>query len=463
MRSTILTIISALVVLTASAQQLTIEECTRLALENNKQHGQATLSLRQAEYTRLSTRAMFLPEFSLVGFGIYDTGKGALGMNLTGVKETLGEAVQQGVMADVLSMQQAQWISQASGQIPNRMNVVDYKLGGIFSGDLMLKQPLYMGGKIRAGYKMSQLAVSLYNQNLRKTDAEVILQTNEAYAKLVKAMELKVVAERYKELLQELDKNVESAIRHGLKIQNDRMKVMVKLNEVELSLRKAENGIRLALMNLCYIIGKPITGSLSVETRYPEEKEVSRENDILSRPEYSMLESKQQIAAQEVKMVRSEMLPQVALLAKYGYTSGVEVNNRKMLDDWNFAGGVTVNIPLYHFGEHTNKVKAAKAKLEQAQLEREDASDRMMLELTLAANNLDEAQLEVKLAESSLEQAQANMNLSRQQYDAGMETLSDCLEAQALWQQAYEAVVNARFQLYLSAINYKRAAGILVQ
>ena len=52
------------------------------------------------------------------------------------------------------------------------------------------------------------------------------------------------------------------------------------------------------------------------------------------------------------------------------------------------------------------------------------------------------------------------MNLLRQ-YDVGLETLSDYLESQALWQQAYETKVDAHFQLYLSYIAYLKATGKL--
>ena len=50
---------------------------------------------------------------------------------------------------------------------------------------------------------------------------------------------------------------------------------------------------------------------------------------------------------------------------------------------------------------------------------------------------------------------------SKGEYDAGLEPLSDHLEAQALWQQAYETKVDAHFQLYLSYVKYLKAAGQL--
>lgn len=87
----------------------------------------------------------------------------------------------------------------------------------------------------------------------------------------------------------------------------------------------------------------------------------------------------------------------------------------------------------------------------------------MMLELMQAANNYDEARMEVQLTAKSLEQAEANVKLSKQQYEAGFETLSDYLEAQAQWQQTYETKVDANFRLYLSGVAYLKAAGRLVE
>ena len=68
---------------------------------------------------------------------------------------------------------------------------------------------------------------------------------------------------------------------------------------------------------------------------------------------------------------------------------------------------------------------------------------------------------ESELADRSLQQAEENRRVSKSQYEVGLETLSDHLEAQALWQQAYETKVDARFQLYLNYVAYLKAAGTL--
>ena len=118
-----------------------------------------------------------------------------------------------------------------------------------------------------------------------------------------------------------------------------------------------------------------------------------------------------------------------------------------------------MKVPIVNFGEGSNKIRSAKAKQTIAQLEQADLSEQMMLEQQQALQALDEAQKELTLTESALSQAEENMRLSRQQYEVGYETLSDYLEAQAMWQQAYAAKVEARCQLVLATYKYKKSRG----
>ena len=210
-------------------------------------------------------------------------------------------------------------------------------------------------------------------------------------------------------------------------------------------------------------IGKPLTTKIHVSEDFPEiEKDLEVQVlDITRRPEYGILDKQVAIARQQVKLNRSELLPKVGIKGSYDYVHGLELNNKNFLDDASFSVLLNVSVPLFHFGERSNKVRAAKAKLEQTRLQQQNLNEQMLLELTQAANNLDEAKLESELADRSLQQAEENRRVSKSQYEVGLETLSDHLEAQALWQQAYETKVDARFQLYLNYVAYLKAAGTL--
>ena len=432
-----------------SQERLSLEQCREMALKYNKEMAASAKQTENAHYTMKSYKGNFFPNFTAGGTAMYSTADGSFGVeggNLpTFLPDAAGQFVANGGFAYFPGMD------------------LKYKVGQLYVGSISVEQPLYMGGKIRSAYKMSVLGKEMAQMNETLTATEVILKTDQAYALTVKAGEMKTVADKYNDVLTELMKSVESAYRNGLKPQNDVLKVQVKLNESELNIRKAENALRLTSMNLCHLIGKPLSTEILVSDELPDigQNITVQTQDITARPEYAILDKQVSLAQQQVKLNRSELLPQIGVKGAYNYLYGLEVNDKTLLDHGNFSVMLNVSIPIFHFGERTNKVHAAKAKLEQSRLKQEDMNEQMQLELMQAANNLDEARLERDLSIRSLQQAEENMRVSKGQYDAGLETLSDHLESQALWQQAYATKTDAHFQLYLSYIAYLKAAGRL--
>ncbi len=426
-------------------QSLSLLECRELALQNNKSIKVAHQQTVVADYTRKSYKGNFFPNIYATASGLYSNANGQLAI----------------AGGNLPTMSADGNFDGGSAYFPG-LNL-DYKVETVFMGGITLEQPIYMGGRVNSAYKMSVIGKELSLLNKNMTEVDVIVKTDEAYVNVVKTVELKKVATLYNKLLQELYKNVESAYRHGLKPRNDMLKVQVRLNESELDIKRTENAHRLAVMNLCHYVGLPLTENITVIDSFPEIEDMSATVlDVYSRPEYKMLEKQVLLSKEQVKLSRSEVLPNVGLSAGWNYVNGLSVNNNDPLfDSGSFYVALNVSIPIYHFGERYNKIKASKAKLIQQQLAQEDLNEKMYLELTQAVNNLEEMKLECEIAEKSLTQAEENMNISRSQYDVGLETLSDYLEAQLLWQNAYETKIDTHFRRYLSYIKYLKTSGQL--
>lgn len=421
---------------------LTLDDCVRLAKENNKKIEVAEQQYLSSRHERCSAKALFFPTFSLDGSVLYSTTDGSYSVS-NGMLPVFG--------TDGMPTGQSAYFPGLN---------ITYDLNWICSGGIRIEQPIYTGGKIRAGYRMAKIGNEMAWQNRRLNEAEVIVETSRAYAEVVRTQELMQVATSYHNLLTELMRTVESARKHGMKSQNDVLKVKVKLDESELNLRRAENGHRLAMMNLCHYTGISLTERIEIDGQLPDTSETyGQVADICNRPEYLMLEQKVGLAQQKLSMARSEYLPQIGVVGRYGYTNGLELNGSKLLDDWNFHVGVQISIPLFDFGKRMNKIKSAKAQYVRMQAEREDINEQLMLEMAQSANNLDEALLERKLAESSVGSAEENLRTSRLQYEKGVELISDYLEAQTLWQQAQQTRVDARINCYLKWLEYQKAAG----
>ena len=96
-----------------------------------------------------------------------------------------------------------------------------------------------------------------------------------------------------------------------------------------------------------------------------------------------------------------------------------------------------------------------------SRLKREEMSQLMLLEIARARYNIEDAFLRVRLTKKSLDQAAENLSVSKNQYEVGMETLTNYMEAQAQWQQAWSDWIDAKAELRLSETKYLKATGRL--
>lgn len=458
----IIAISAIMLSLSATGQEiLTLQQCRDMAIQNNKEIKAAHQQTESAQYSAKSYKGLYYPNIKLNATGLYSTAKGSFDFDLSDMGGTIGTTA--GQLIGTLHPEAIAMLLPMLGNITLPPVSIDYKVGPIAMAGISLEQPIYMGGKIKAANEMAKAGVIMAQTNDTLVKKNVIVDVDKAYALVVKANEMLKVAQSYNQVLKELMGNVQSAYKNGMKPKNDVMKVSVKLNESELNILKAENGRRLATMNLCHVIGLPLNSSVNVSSEFPSSDDMTVRNtsDITMRPEYTILDQQVKLAEKQVTVDKSSSRPEVGLVAMGNYIHGGEVCGQTLMDDFNGTFIVNVTIPLFHFGNNSNKSRASQAKLEMARYERENKNELMQLQLTQTANNLDEAKLEAKIADKNLEQAAENMRLSQKNYEAELEPLSDYLEAQTLWQQAYEQQVDAHFKLYLNYVEYKRAAGTL--
>ncbi len=466
----LLILLSVIVVVDiASAQQLTIDDCRRMAIEHNRTLKTATAQSSIANDNLKMYKANFLPKFSLSGNYLYSSGSSSYTMS-GGYLPTFVPNPATGALEPNILMAGAGGtpmvgpdgtpVFKQYAYMPDTK--FDFKIGSVFQAGIAAQQPIYMGGKIITSVRMAKIGQTMAELNVKKTEAEVIIRVDEAFFTCIKMEELVKSAVKYKEVVAEFYRQMNDAYESGMKNRNDMLKVQVRMNEAELQVRKAQNGLRLAMMNLCYHTGLPMqTDTLRLTDNFESNPEVSnRQTDISSRPEYIMLQQQIELKKRNVALTRSDFLPQIVAMASYNYMNGIQLNKSTLVNTPSFVGAVSVNIPLFHWGEGRRKVSAARHEVEIAHHQFEDLTDQMELELIQATNNYEEAVLEVALTVKSLTQAEENMTESGNRYTAGMETLADYLESQALWQKAQSDLIEARTGERLAYTKYLKAAGI---
>lgn len=449
-------------------QRLNLQQCRAMALDYSKQLAIADRQKEQAVWTKKEYRANYYPRLSASGMYLYNQKKQEYklsgGYLPTYVPDAAGK-----LQPNVIMGADGKPVAGADGtplfheyaflpDIP-----ITLSLGGVYMAGVQLQQPIFMGGKVRAAHQAAKFGEELADENVRLNRSEVLVELEQAYWQYVRVQELVTVAEKYKEVTSELVKNLEDASAAGMAPLNDVLKAQVKQNDALLQLQQARHGQTLAGMNLCRLIGLELNTPLELTDSLSGTISpgiLSLPVDLAQRPDYNMLDKQVEMKRKEVNVTRSDFLPQVGVTAGYSYGGGLKLNG----DDSHsasFSAMASVEIPIFNWGEGRNKVRVAKAEEEISRLNKEKLAEMMQLEISGNRFKLTDAQTRVNLTRSALAQTEENLKVSRDQYDVGMETLTNLLEAQAQWQQAWSDWVDAKAALRLREAEYLKSIGKL--
>jgi len=454
---------------TTAQIELTREKSRELALKYSRHIAISAKEREKAEFTRKSYRANFFPKLSASGMYMYRTG--TLSYTLPGgyLPTYVPSLTEQKLVPNLLLDPAGNPIIGPDGNPVFKSYAfmpdvtMDITMNSVGIAGLTLEQPIYMGGKIRAASDMAKTGEALADENIRLNRARVLSETDAAYWQYVQVKEKLDVAQKYSSLLEQLVKQLTDAYSTGMISRNDLLKAEVKKNEADLMVQKAKNGLELVRMNLCRVTGLPYQTDIVVNDSLPEmpsaEVLMAQEN-IDQRPEYKMLEKNIELKEKEIRLVRSDYLPQIGVGASYSYIEGPQLNGVRTSDDA-FSAMATVKIPIFGWGEGRNKVKSAQADYEISKLKMEDARELMELELAQARFNMKDARSRVEMTHLSLEQAEENLRVSKNMYELGEESLTDYLEAQVQWQKAKSELIEAKAELKLSETRYLKATGKL--
>lgn len=320
-------------------------------------------------------------------------------------------------------------------------------------------QPVFAGRRIATGNKLADLGVEVSQIRLTATKEEIAIETERQFWQVVALTEKLKTLDRYRQMVDTLHKEVKDACQAGLINRNELLKVELKQNELQMNRLQLTNGIELAKMALCQYIGVNYDPAISfadslatADTRQPVFAD--HRQALADRAEYRLLQKSTEAEKYRTRMERGEYLPQLGVGAGGQYLD-------VMADKHTTLGMVygTVKIPLSGWWEASHKLKERRLKEEQNRNMVADNTEKLLLQMQQAQNSLTEAYRQILLAGVAVGQAEENLKVNRDQYAAGLERVSDLLEAQALLQGAYDNLTNLRCSYQLAKSKYLQVTG----
>ena len=480
----LLTIVLAGLSLAARAQStLSLDSCMLMAERSNLQLAIGAEKVRRAKAEAQAARTNYLPKVSLAA-GYMRSGR-EVQLLSDGQINTLNNvgtatATQLGNMAQQIVAQHPDLAALVQGigaylpQLAEQGNALGHTITDAFHtdtrnmtvGTVLLTQPLYMGGKIRAYDRITRRQGELAESQLEAARRDLRLDVERTYWQIASLAGKKRLATQYRDMLKQLQGDVQKMHAEGLATKASCLQVDVKLNEAEMALTKVDDALTLLRMVLCRQCGLPLDsrpvladeGEASVvHDTTPVQPDASLA--LAQRPEMQQLALAEQMLDDKVRITRSDMLPQLALTGGYLLSNPSVFNSfeRKFKGTWGV--GVMLKMPVWNWGETRYKVRAAKSDAAIARLETADARNKITLQVTQEAFRVNEAVQRLTLSLRSMDTAAENLRTASLGFTEGVITTTDLLQAQTAWLQAHNDVIDARIETRLARAAYHHALG----
>ena len=443
----ILSIIFALFCISVKAQApvLTLDSCFALAKANNVQLQTNQLEIEKAQQVKAQVFTKYFPQVSIsylayfaarpiIEYGINDIQDDDLGAFLSALITTLNDP------------------EGANIGLPTEINLMK-KGHGVNATTMM---PVYAGGRIKNGNQLANLGIEAARLKAEVSERDMLENIESSYY-LVAGLQDKVrTVESALALTDSLEHIVDVALKAGLITKSDKLRLALKQNELKAKQMQLGNGIVLASQLLCQQIGieYPEEGlTLDTTSFSTMSTPVATVQENFIRPEHQLLQLQVDAENLRRKLTLGEALPQVGIGGSAVY--GNLVRKYK----FNAIALAQVSIPLTQWWETSHKLKEHDIVIREAELMQQDLTEKMSLQLKQAYNQMVEADALMQSDKAALDMAKENYRLAELNYRAGMNTITDVLEAHALLLQAKNAITDRQITYLTARRRYQDLSG----
>jgi outer membrane protein TolC len=447
MKSHIITFILTLLCIGLKAQTsvLTLDSCFALAKANNIQLQTDQLEIEKAQQVKAQVFTKYFPQVSIssmayyaahpfIEYGINDIQDDDLGAFLSALITTLNDP------------------EGANIGLPTEINLM--KKGHGVNATAMI--PVFAGGRIRNGNRLANVGIEAAQLKAEVSERDMIENIESSYY-LVLGLQDKVnTVESALSLTDSLDHIVDVALKAGLITKSDKLRLALKQNELKAKQMQLNNGIVLASQLLCQQIGiaYPEEGLvLDTATFFALNVTPDATQGNFIRPEHRLLQLQVDAENLRRKLTLGETLPQVGIGGAFIYGNLV----RKYKG--NAIALAQVSIPLTQWWETSHKLKEHDIVIREAELMQKDLTEKMTLQVQQAYNQMVEAHALMQSDKAALDMAKENYRLAELNYRAGMNTITDVLEAHALLLQAKNAITDRQITYLTARRRYQDLSG----
>lgn len=408
-----------------SQSALTLEDCLQLAFQNSRMLQVADLGAEAATEQVAEARAQLWPSVGLSGLYTRIGKITSFTIPMGGVSRTFQFGT------------------------PNRVNL-----------DLKLQLPLFTWGRINSTIEMSQVGRSLAEVQRRQKKVELTDQVLRAFyavllnEEVVRLRQESIVrAERHLQTAQE-------RFQAGVVPRLELLRAEVELKNAQSAWSEAQRNLDKSKIFLAKLIGRDdrqvaVSGVFKFDPiRLNEEEVIAKATS--ARSDIQAIRLQQQMSQSQIALAKSGNKPNLFLFSGYNVVNGFDpLNPDKFVDNYNI--GVQLAMPLFDGFATSHKVQQAELQQHQIRLQEQEMKDLVRLQVRQAIVTLQQAEDKIKTQEENIVLAKEALQVAERQYQDGLVSSIEVLDAQHTLSQSELLRTQAIFNHVMTKLDLCRA------
>lgn len=396
---------------------LTLDECLRIALNENPTIKVADMEIERVDYSKKETIGQLFPEISFGGQYSRTIEKQAMSMN---------------------------------GQTFKVGSDNSYSVG--FSASMPL-----ISVQLWKSLKLSNNQILQNVEKARESRLSLVNQVENAYYGLLYAQDALNVLKENRETAKFNAEIYKKKFENGTASEYDVLRADVQVKNIEPSILDMENTISQAILQLKLLMGMDMTynikvaGNLSDYQNSMYEKVLDTNVNLANNSSLRSLDLQTDYLKKALEVQKSAWFPTLALSANYNWTSLSSGTPFKNLN-WNpySTVGFSLSIPLFQGGRRYNKQKQAEIAYREMTWQRENLENALNLQVQTQFNNIQKSVSQIETNKAGVEQAVKANQIMEKSFRIGAASYLDLRDSE-------NALMSAKLAYYQSIYSYLTA------
>lgn len=336
-----------------------------------------------------------------------------------------------------------------------------YKNDNIAS--LSAEETIYDGGANIANLKQANIGVKIAKETLRAAKLDVEFETKRLFYGLLLAYETKRIAQDLVDQATAHYVDVKTNFDQGTASKFDVLQSKVQVSTVIPQLVSADNAAELITAEFKKLLVLDLRAPVKIDGQLACKEVEIKEDDFLQeaykgRPEMILKLLGVDLNKWGIEFAKAGWLPQVSATADYAYRSD-NINNmvNPRHDLWSV--GIKASIAIFDGFATKAKVDEAKAKYNEARLQKEDFVDQLAVDVRSACLDLKKSKALIDSQKDSVDEAKEALRLAVVRFNNGVGTNLDVFDAEVSLAQVQQNLAQGIYDYIMAKAQLDRLRG----